>query len=475
MSTVNQQPLLDPLSLSDLILCWSAANSDTRRSSLTALLALIQANIVFPVTPVSPGSVIFMPFVGGVNNLIVSPAGGVVLPAAPTFGQTIEFIATGNNTGPMTVTVGAQPVKALQYKGAALTGGEVASGGSTFAIYDGVAYQLVSSAAIATQPKTTAPRLLENVGFTATMAGNAVTLALTAADLTAPAAGNIVGISFRNTPASSGGSTKAQVIAPVSTVLNNGSSGGTNNAVLGRVWVAAILNGAAVELAWRVNRSGVQVLTFDESGLISTTAEGGGTATSAGVWYSTTARAGVPFVVLGYFESTQAAAGVWATAASLIMVNPTIRPGQTVQQPYNVDGAYASGSTAIPLDDTIPQITEGTQFMTQAITPVSSGNILEIEHVGNYVTGTGASLNVAMFQDATANALGVWGGDGANALFLEAIPCRHRMVAGTTISTTFRMRAGTNSGVLSEFNGRSGARLMGGALSSSMKITEIFV
>lgn len=143
MSTINQQPLADPLTLSDLIAIWSSGNSDTRRTSLTALLALIQANITFP--SLNPaGQVTFLPFVGGINSIIASPAATVTLPAAAVFGQTIEFIAVGTNTGPVDITVGTQPNVPVRYNGAPLTGGEIVAAGSAFAIFDGAAYQLLS-------------------------------------------------------------------------------------------------------------------------------------------------------------------------------------------------------------------------------------------------------------------------------------------------------------------------------------------
>ena len=45
--------------------------------------------------------------------------------------------------------------------------------------------------------------------------------------------------------------------------------------------------------------------------------------------------------------------------------------------------AFASGTTIIPLDDTIPQQTEGDQYLTASITPKMVNSILEIEVVLN--------------------------------------------------------------------------------------------
>jgi len=99
-------------------------------------------------------------------------------------------------------------------------------------------------------------------------------------------------------------------------VLSRGSTLGTLNATQSRIVVLALNNAGTIELA-AVNLAGGNDLS--ETGLISTTAEGGaGAADSANVIYSTTARATVAYRVIGYIESTQATAGTWATAPSTI-------------------------------------------------------------------------------------------------------------------------------------------------------------
>jgi hypothetical protein len=98
--------------------------------------------------------------------------------------------------------------------------------------------------------------------------------------------------------------------------VSSGSTLGTVSAVQSRIVVLALDNAGTVELAV-VNIAGGTNLT--ETGVISTTAEGGaGAADSASTVYSTTARTGVAYRVVGYIESTQATAGTWATAPSTI-------------------------------------------------------------------------------------------------------------------------------------------------------------
>jgi hypothetical protein len=99
-------------------------------------------------------------------------------------------------------------------------------------------------------------------------------------------------------------------------VVSSGSTLGTIAATQSRIVVLALDNAGTVELAV-VNIAGGNNLT--ETGVITTTAEGGaGAADSASTIYSTTARTGVAYRVVGYIESTQATAGTWATAPSTI-------------------------------------------------------------------------------------------------------------------------------------------------------------
>ena len=145
-----------------------------------------------------------------------------------------------------------------------------------------------------------------------------------------------------------------------------------------------------------------------------------------------------------------------------------------VQQIKNVQsGAVATGTTTVPLDDTIPQNTEGTEFMTLAITPTSATNKLKIDVVFLGTFSVTAWLIVALFQDTTAGALAVGanfqqtGTDANNVVFT------HYMTAGTTSATTFKVRAGGQTAGTVTFNGQSTARLFGGVNASSITITEL--
>jgi hypothetical protein len=141
--------------------------------------------------------------------------------------------------------------------------------------------------------------------LTATVAANALTVTLNPAVL-----------DFRSTTLTTGVPVSRTIPSAISIVVSSGSTLGTVSAVQSRIVVLALDNAGTVELAV-VNISGGNDLT--ETGLISTTAEGGsGTADSASVIYSNTARTNVAYRVVGYVESTQATAGTWASTPSTV-------------------------------------------------------------------------------------------------------------------------------------------------------------
>jgi hypothetical protein len=154
-------------------------------------------------------------------------------------------------------------------------------------------------------------------------------------------------LDFRSTTLGSGTVTTVSG-TPANLVISPGSTLGLINAVKSRIAVLALNVAGTIELAASNLAGGVNL---DETGLISTTAEGGaGAADSATVVYSTTARTNVAYRVIGYIESTQATAGTWATAPSTIQgyggqalaAMSSLGYGQTWQ---DVTGSRVSGTT----------------------------------------------------------------------------------------------------------------------------------
>lgn len=149
--------------------------------------------------------------------------------------------------------------------------------------------------------------------------------------------------------------------------------------------------------------------------------------------------------------------------------------GSTVQVVNTQTGAVATGTTTIPFDDTIPQNTEGDEYMTRSITPNSATNKLKITVVMNWGASAGTRGTMALFQDSTANALASVTNVNASASFPMQFKLVHYMTSGTTSATTFKVRAGVDGGATFTFNGVGGGRIDGGVQASSITIEEVKV
>lgn len=134
----------------------------------------------------------------------------------------------------------------------------------------------------------------------------------------------------------------------------------------------------------------------------------------------------------------------------------------------------ATGTTVIPFDDTIPQNTEGDEYMSLSITPTSATNTLYIDVVFVCSLSSAQDFTIALFQDSITNAIAALPENVNGASVTRTTAFRYKMTAGTTSPTTFKVRAGGVTGTL-RFNGSFGARLYGGVCTSSITITEIEV
>ena len=147
--------------------------------------------------------------------------------------------------------------------------------------------------------------------------------------------------------------------------------------------------------------------------------------------------------------------------------------GKVLQVVSFQTGAVATGTTTMAIDDTIPQITEGTQFLSAAITPISASSKLIITVSLQLDKNNANTYMAALFQDANSNAIaGQFNGAFAAGSSLP-MAFTHSMTAGTTSSTTFTVRAGSDGAGTVTLNGRGGGRIFGGVSVSSIVILEV--
>lgn len=139
---------------------------------------------------------------------------------------------------------------------------------------------------------------------------------------------------------------------------------------------------------------------------------------------------------------------------------------------FVLDGAVSTGTTAMFLDDTIPQNTEGDQYMSLVHTPKNAANILKIEVQWNGASNVGNGITIGLFQDALVDAIAAIEAIVVAANIYRSQSLIFYMVAGTTSAITFNVRAGGSSGTTT-FNGNSSLRRYGGVGFSSISVMEI--
>lgn len=148
--------------------------------------------------------------------------------------------------------------------------------------------------------------------------------------------------------------------------------------------------------------------------------------------------------------------------------------GRLVQQVSSNTSSVVTITSSIPVDNTIPQQTEGTEVLTVAITPTNASNILEIEFTGfSSNVSTAGSICTAIFQDATADAIAALRysiQESANFVIREQI------VAGTTSSTTFKARIGRDGSTNTFVNaGATGSAVFNGTAATILTVKEFQV
>lgn len=146
--------------------------------------------------------------------------------------------------------------------------------------------------------------------------------------------------------------------------------------------------------------------------------------------------------------------------------------GRVVQCLVKLNGTADSTATAIPADATIPQITEGKEFVTLAITPVSATNLIHVQFscfVGISAPGT---TTVALFQDAIANSLYATGVIPSGTANAAPVTLDFWVAAGSTTARTYRIRFGPSAGT-GYMNQVAGTALYGAAAMSFLRVEEV--
>jgi hypothetical protein len=144
---------------------------------------------------------------------------------------------------------------------------------------------------------------------------------------------------------------------------------------------------------------------------------------------------------------------------------------------FCVDRAYAEYTAnanlgTIPLDDTIPQVGEGTEVLSVSLTPKSITNRVRVR-VAGYGGNTGAGyVIVALFVNGAANAVRATLGLASAANTMSSLALEYEHVPGAVTAQTYTVRAGGNAGT-ARLNGTGAARIFGGTGATTIVVEEI--
>ncbi len=149
--------------------------------------------------------------------------------------------------------------------------------------------------------------------------------------------------------------------------------------------------------------------------------------------------------------------------------------GTVLQQVIVLLSSAITYSSVIPYDNTIPQITEGTQIFTTSITPLSSSSNLIFVYSINTSSVTSGRLTIALFQDAITNAVVAQQGDNAGSGNANNVSSNMITPSVDTTSRDYHIRIGPHTGgitshVNADFNGNA---RYGGIIQSSLIINEV--
>jgi hypothetical protein len=126
-------------------------------------------------------------------------------------------------------------------------------------------------------------------------------------------------------------------------------------------------------------------------------------------------------------------------------------------------------TTIIPLDNSIPQITEGAQIFSVSITPISMANKLILDISGCVTATADCNLIVSIFRDNTADAI------AANLVSLTANKITNlnfsvELPIESTNIQDYKVRVGTNTNTTIRFNS---SLYLGGLIKTSMTLSEV--
>lgn len=150
----------------------------------------------------------------------------------------------------------------------------------------------------------------------------------------------------------------------------------------------------------------------------------------------------------------------------------TVLGGTVLQQIRAVSTSYASTTSAIPYDTSIPQNTEGTELFSESITPTSTSSVIRVEFTTQACPDSNLeAITFALFQDTTTDAVAATTVASSHQVRMTCASIDYYVSANTLNNITFSLRWGTNANT-GYINGVSTGDILGASTNTTMIITE---
>jgi hypothetical protein len=161
---------------------------------------------------------------------------------------------------------------------------------------------------------------------------------------------------------------------------------------------------------------------------------------------------------------------------NFILTNPEVdttpAAGSVIGSAYGTYDANEDLDAVIPLDDTIPQATEGTEILSVTHTPASSANKLRVHFSGFGATSESSVALVAFLTIDGAPAAQTTVATGVSGALLPlTFSCEYS--PGDTDSHTYAIHVGPGTAGAVRLNGTMSGRLFGGTAAAQLIIEEI--